>query len=188
MKHLISLILFLSVTNSFAAENNFLRFVCQKYYALSGEPSNNVVIVEQTSVKRFNSKKNGVVDGSDLINPKGKNYTGQTEFRMRIFNDVSLVSDDKTKEEIIKELLKKQANRDIDGDLMDFKGIGYRLGSGFAFDSKFNSEGVPYNKTLLIKFNDLSDGEMVTDNAASTMFEDGLYRCEEPVLIPVEAE
>lgn len=177
MKHLISLILFFSVTNAFTAESNsLLRFTCQKYYISDGELANRVFILEQTSIKQIDSSQ--VIDGSDLINPKGKYYTGETEFRMRIYN-ASLISDDQTKEEIIEELLKQEASRDTTNRLLDFKGTGGRLELTIDFGSKD-----PYNKSILIDLNDLSEAQMQTNSGATNMLEDGFYRCEEPVLIP----
>ena len=182
MRHFIALILFLSMTSNLAAEGSkLLRFVCQDYtdYSATGKPNNRVAIVEQLSTKSIDGDE--VIDASDLIDPQGRVYTGQTESRMRIYNGVSLISDDRTKEEIIEELLKQEASRDINDVLLDFKGVGSRLQSTFAFEGE-----TPYDKTLHVRLNDLSEGSMFTDSAARVMYEDGSYRCEEPVLIPVE--
>ena len=186
MKYFVVSMLFLLMSASLAAEDSgLLRFVCQKYYFSNGRPSDKVAIVEQLSTRRIDSDgveiESEIIDGSDLINSNGKTYSGQTAFRMRIFSGVSLLSNDKTKEEVIEELLEQEASRDIKGRLMDFKGKGGRLRSTFGFETK-----LPYDKGLLVDLKDLDNGTMDTNNAASTMFEDGLYRCEEPVLIPVE--
>ena len=180
MKHLMILILLFSTAKVFAGEGNSLvRFVCQGYSVSDGELFNKVVIVEQTSLKEVDSSE--IVDGSVMIDSKGEYYTGDTEARMRIYNGVSLVSDEKTKEEIINELLKKQASRDIEGTLMDFTGIGGRLTSTFGFDSI-----TPYEfKGFILDLKDLTYGRIITNNGAARMHEDGRYRCEEPVLMPV---
>ena len=177
MKHFISLILLLSTTKAFTADTDTLvRFVCHR-----GEDRgfiNTVVIVEQTSVKAIEYNEN--VDGSAMIDSDGEIYTKDTPFRMRIYNDVSLVSDKKTKEEIIEELFKQSASRDLNGELMDFTGKGGRFKSEFIFSSEN-----PYDKSFLIDLNDPTYVQMSTSGGAGIMLEDGPYQCEDPVLIPV---
>ena len=113
--------------------HSLVRFVCQKYSVLSGERLNRVVVTEQLSVQSIDG--NDTVDGSDLIDIEGELYTEKAPFRMRIYNDVSLVSSEQTKEEIIADLLHKPAGRDVDGDLMDFSGKGRRFKGRFTFSS-----------------------------------------------------
>ena len=183
MKHLIILILLFSTTGAFAEDNNLVRFACQKYSVSNGQLLSTVVIVEQTSVKKFEDTE--IINGSDMIKDPLENvYTYDTAFRMRIYNGVSLVSNEKTKGEIIGELLNTRASLDKDGDLMDFTGTGYRDGTWFNFDSL-----TPYDfKVFYLNLEDLSKGQIRTNSGAINMHEDGFYQCEEPVLIPISEQ
>ena len=165
-----------------------VRFVCQNTDS-KGRLLNWVVIAEQTSVEALEGASSDTVDGSSMIDtdPDAEFYTGKTAFRMRIYKDVSLVSDVWTKEDIIAELLEKPASRG-DRFLMDFPGLGGRFDTGFVFDSQ-----TPYWKSLSVDLlpdyqEDWLDGRMKTANGAATLVEDGSYNCEEPVLVPVSGE
>ena len=144
-----------------------------------------MIILEQTSVKAVKDTSD-IIDGSAMTDPQWGFRTRQTTFRMRIYNGVSLVSDEKTKEEIIEELLKKPASRDIDGDLMDFTGSGSRTSSTFVFRPK------PYDfKSLSVDLRDLSGGwtkTTITNSDENITYEDGFYQCEKPVFIPIKEE
>ena len=183
MKHLITFIFLLSTVTAFAeTKNNLVRFVCQQYNDAAGtELFDRVVIAEQISVEAIKKSLVDTVDGSEMTDyQEGDIYTQQTAFRMRIYNGTSLVSGEKTKKEIIEELLKKPASPDVDGELMDFTGTGYRMDSTFYFNSTN-----PYNKSLSVNLKE-NKGRVKTNNGAMRMIEDGPYHCEEPVLITPE--
>ena len=184
MKHLIRLILLLSTITTFAkTKSSLVLFACQQYYGPNSELFNRVIILEQTSVKAIKDISK-IVDGSALINPKGEFRTRQTAFRMRIYNEVSLISNEKTKKEIIEELLKKPASPDVNGELMDFIGSGSRTSSIFVFHP------TPYDfKSLSIDLRDLSSGwtkTTITTSDRDIMYDDSFYQCEKPVLIPIK--
>ena len=180
MKRSIVAILLLSTIGTIpvkAQDHSFLRIACQKYYVSDRELSAVVVIVEQLSVERIGGTD--IVDGAALVNPGGKSYTGQAAFRMRIFRSASLMSYGKTREEVVEELLRRPASTDLRGFTMDFSGIGSRLNDTFGFGSTS-----PYDKSLTVDLKDLWNAQLATDNAASTMLEDGFYKCEDPFLMP----
>ena len=155
--------------------HSLVRFVCHR-----GEDQgyiNRVIIVEQTSIKTIENSLADTVDGSEIIDPQ-VDYTDQTPFRMRIYDDVSLVSNERTKEEVIEELLGKPAGRDLNGELMDFTGTGYSMNNIF----KFNST-TPYEKSLYVYLKEEFEGEVDTNNGARMMLEDGPHRCEPPTLV-----
>ena len=158
--------------------HSLVRFVCQQQSIVTSHKLlDTVVIAEQLSVEEFDGDE--IIDVADLIDPDGKVYTKRVPFRMRIYNDVSLVHSERSKEEVIDDLLQRSASRDIDGDLMDFTGKGGRFMSEFAFSSI-----TPYAyKALFVDLDGTSNGSMSTNNGAFTMHEDGPYRCEPPTLI-----
>ena len=183
MKRLLTAILLLSVCGTTLAQaqgNTLLRFVCQKYYVSDLEMSQRVAIAEQLSVQRIGSTE--IVDSYALTDHRGKSYTGQVPGRMRLYR-TSIVSDEKTKEQIVEELLERPADKDLRGRVMDFMGTGSRLTGTFGFDSQ-----KPYNKSIIVDLIEGSSelpqeiglpymGQLATDNAASTMLEDGFYGC-----------
>ena len=157
--------------------HSLARFVCQQFSANS-KLLDRVVIVEQLSVQLIDYPDEPPLDGSDLLDPGGRTYTRQVPARMRIFNDVSLVSDTKPKEEIIDELLRAKASLNSDGDRMDFRGRASRFKSRFSFDAQ-----KPYVKSFFIDLEDPTNIWVNTNNGAGIMPEDGNYRCEDPVLV-----
>ena len=179
MRHWMGVALLLGAATA-VAETNLAQFVCQRMNS-KGHLLDTVVIVEQTSTKAIDRVLSDTVDGSNLIDPDGEPfYTGTTAARMRFYNGVSLVSADKTKEEIVESLLQQPASAYPNGELMDFTGKGSRFGSGFGFTS-MTSWGF---KSFGLDLEDLGYGRVTTANGALTMLEDGFYRCEEPVLVP----
>ena len=191
MKYLISLSLFLAATQAFSEAtptgNHLLRFVCQEYSI--EDPLNNVLLLEQLSVIPLDKKSVAggfdTVDGSVLIDPDDyvRFYTGEVDFRMRIFK-TSLISDQRSADQIIEDLIQREADLDVEGQLMDYTGYGVRVLSEFRFISTGSSEFV---KDVSISLLDESislkkfEGGMDTKNGS---LEDGIYRCKDPVLIP----
>ena len=187
MRHWMGVALLLGAATA-VAETNLAQFVCQRMNS-KGHLLDYVVIVEQTSTKAIDpidGVSPDTVDGSNLIDPDsgttawGEYYSGTTTFRMRFYKGVSLVSADKTKEEIVESLLQQPASAYPNGELMDFTGKGSRFFSGFGFES-MTSWGP---KSFTLDLDDLGWGRVGTANGAVRMLEDGPYRCEEPVLVP----
>ena len=161
------------------------RFVCQQYDITTGSFYDRVLIAEQLSVQAITQGTafTDTIDGSLMIDLE-EPYSGSVAFRMRNYENVSLVSAEKTKDEIIRELLDRSASRATGGSfLMDYTGEGSRLAEEFLFISDSDSE--PFiMKSLSIDLTDLR-GSLSTNHGTSRMLQDGLYRCEPPVLVPV---
>ena len=146
MKYLIvslSLLLFTSqaLSKMVPTGNHLVRFICQN--DISNIPSDilvldRVVILEQTSSKVPNtdSAMPETIEGSVLIDPNSEVFfTDRAAFRMRIYNNASLVSSEKTEEQIIEELLASKASLDSYDRPMDYTGIGVRMDDLFSFRS-----------------------------------------------------
>ena len=132
-----------------------VRFVCQAFDIVDYEFRNRVMILEQTSTKPLDTYPNfDLVDGSFFIDMNSgatyyTNHMGMTdlaEFRLRIYR-TSLISEDKTEEEIIKELLKNPGDLRVvknpfqDHTPMDYIGSGFRFGSVFSFSYEREKDG-----------------------------------------------
>ncbi len=126
-------------------------FVCQAYDRFFHKFRNRVLILEQTSTKSLSSYSPlNHVNGSSMIDLNSKDtymgMTGSTEFRMR-FYIATLISEDKTEEEIIRELLKKPGDFRVakyefqDPAPMDYIGTGYRDGPTFYFRYEREKDG-----------------------------------------------
>ena len=143
MKYLIiSLSLLLFTSQVFSKKmvptgRHLVRFVCQDYIDSDSE-FNRVLILEQTSSKTLNAGASSeTIEGSVLIDPDSGIYlTDAAPFRMRIYNNASLISSDKTEKQIIEELLVSEAGLDFFGNRpMDYTGRGGRLDGLFSFQS-----------------------------------------------------
>ena len=170
MRYLIIVFVFLfSTTPGFSAwketGNNLARFVCQEYSY--DEPRNLVIIVEQLSVD--------TVDGSLHIDPdeiEGE-LGEENRFRMKIYRDSTLISSEKTKEEVIKDLLSQEASLDSDGNRMEYEGMGSRFLFEFTFVSE--DESKVFNIDLRNRGADISNNNIIIS---------AFLQCEEPELFP----
>ena len=186
MKYLVIILsIFLFTNKSFSKQIptgfQLLRLVCQAYWASDGNLKDYVLILEQTSSNTINTTADSkTIDGSVLIDPESETYfTDEAAFRLRVYK-ASLVSEEKTEEEIIKDLLSSRAGLDLKNRPMDYTGEGLRWSKTFTFKSTG-----PYKflKTVNVSMKDLK-GDMSTNLGASRSLEDGLYTCKKPVLIP----
>lgn len=226
MKHLITLIFLLSATKAFSKDtdstkNNLVRFVCQKYGEVGKNFFDTVAILEQMSVQGVfrkteedgNSIKSIVqpvtVDGPMIIDADGLSIleafdnsdlkmltTGKVTFRMRIYNNTSLVSSEKTKDQIVDELLRQKASLDSRGQPMDFiaKGHSYKWSNSSQFYFLFSFFAYSHGDSIYRKFSiDLSERRELGYHAkfkAKIDFsepldrkENGVYYCEKPVFV-----
>ena len=104
---------------------------------------------------------------------------------MRFYRD-SLIQDKKTEKEIIDELVKREADKDHKGRVMDYTGLGGRDFANFGFGSY---EKFGFYKGLYIDMEDLSgrevlEGSLDTNNGTAIFLEDGFYKCRKPLLLP----
>ena len=196
MKYLIvslSLLLFTSqaLSKMVPTGNHLVRFICQN--DLSNIPSSilifdRVVILEQTSSKVPNtdSAESETIEGSVLIDPNSEVFfTDDAAFRMRIYNNASLVSSEKTEEQIIGELLAGKSSLDSYNRPMDYTGIGGRMDDLFTFRSTGPYE---FERNVDIFLGEKAEGYIDTNLGASNMSGDGTYNCKEPVLVPEMVE
>ena len=145
--------------------NNLVRFVCQGYSG--GEPYNEVIVIEQLSVD--------TVDGSLHIVPDEieGGLGEENRFRMKMHLDSSLISSERTKKEIIRDLLTQPASlNSYDGTRMEYEGVGLRWMSEFNFVSD--------DESRIFDMHDLRNLEAFLENGAAGAF----LQCEEPELFP----
>ncbi len=161
-----------------------VRFVCQAAAFTTKQLRNHVVILEQISSKTMNTDSADfpTIDGSVLMDPNGRIMTDKGEFRMRIYNNTSLVSSTQTVEQIVEDLLDQEASFNKANQLMDYRGVGYRFVQTFVF----TSTNVHLQKKMSVFIEDHS-GELKTIDGNQTL-EDGYYICQEPVLVPEMTE
>ena len=131
---------------------NLVRFVCQAYDSIDHEFRKRVIVLDQLSTKPFNKyTDHDTINGSDLIDPKSRknNFYGMrnsARFRLRIYI-ATLISRDRTEEEIIEELLKRPGDHRVakyefqDPARMDYTGRGDRIQSRFDFVYERKSDG-----------------------------------------------
>ena len=200
MKYLMSLFILLSATQALSQEETkLIRLVCQYYDRVDEKFSDYVAILDQLSVDTDPKTNFGfkTADGRILIDLNHRRFfTGEVEFRMRIYR-ASLISSKKTEEEIIGELDKRQADKDTKGRLMDYTGLGSRLYSEFtfgstgpyAFEKIIRIQKLKNPTTTALKDPVLFSGLMKTynSNGSGPFFEDGIYRCKNPVLVSPES-
>ena len=168
MRYLIVFVLLFFTNPAFSewkpTGNNLVRFVCQEYSG--GKPRNFVIVVEQLSVD--------TVDGSLHIIPDEieGGFGEENRFRMKFYIESSLISSEKTKEEMIRDLLTQPATLDDDGTKMEYEGVGSRWASEFGFVSEDESK--------IFDMHDLRNLEAFLENGSGG----GFFRCEEPELFP----
>ena len=112
--------------------------VCQAYLDKDNEIElfNFVLILEQISSKTINTETafSDTLDGSILIDPDNKMSTDEVAFRLRVYN-ASLVRKGKTEEEIIEDLLSREADMDVNQQRMDYMGRGFQSGTNYFYFS-----------------------------------------------------
>ena len=181
-----------ALADSRESEYQMIRIACQHVEA-NGELIDRVLIIEQLSTeateKDLYSSAPDHFDGVELITPGLSShmlpqYTYKAPFRMRAYNQVSLVSPTKSRDQIVKGLLQTKASKDLKGFLMDYQGLGYRYQESFIFTSTG-----PYDFVKEIEIDRLTDLEnlkgWMTINL-TTGYEDGPYVCDKPVLISAQ--
>ena len=186
MKYLVIILsLFLFTNKSFSKQiptgHQLVRLVCQATDS-EGHLEDYVLILEQSSSKPLSTEITGLktIDGSVLIDPENEIYlTDDAAFRLRVY-EASLVSKEKTEEEIIEGLLSSKAGLDLKNRPMDYTGTGARLDDDFIFKSTGPYKFLKKVKISMKNFK----GYMNTNLGASRSLEDGYYTCQEPVLIP----
>ncbi len=187
MKYLISLSLLFFTTRALSkmmpTGYQLARFVCRGSTFYNRKPLDFVVILEQTSSTVLNingaSYDKKIIDGSVVI-ALDNFWTGNAPFRMRIYR-TSLVSDEKKEEQIIEELLRKEADPDSQGRPMDYTGrVSWWPGNKIAFEST-----APYNflKEMSISLKD-KEGVVRTEFGKISLSGDEFYVCKDPVLVP----
>ncbi len=174
------------------SEFQMIRIACQEVQA-DGELIDRVLIIEQLSTeatdKHLYSSAPDHFDGVELITPGLSShilpaYTFKAPFRMRIYNQVSLVSPTKSRDQIVQRLLQTKAGKDpAKGFLMDYQGLGYRYESSLIFRSK-DPHGFLKKIEIGLMGRNNRKGYMTTNLTAGLV--DGPYICDEPVLIPVQ--
>ncbi len=182
MKYLImGLCLFLFAGQAFSKQiptgYQLVRFVCEEKDL--GWGSEYILILEQISSKTLNrdSAISKTIDGSAFID-SGSDVilTDDGEFRLRIYDKI----DGKTKEQMIEDFLKREADLDFSNRPMDYVGKGYRKKGVPAFESTGPHSFI---KGMNIYLNHNMDGGLDTLNARS-MKGDESYLCDEPVFVP----
>ena len=161
------------------------RFVCQQYDMIDEKWYDRVMVLDQLSVAAIDPHPtygHETVDGRVVINPEHPiHITPNLEFRMRIYRD-SLIQDKKTEKEIIDELVKREADRDPRGRVMDYTGLGSRIFANFGFAS--------YEKFGFFKSIDILLDESPVNGILDTNYHivhnmgDGFYKCRKPILLP----
>ena len=162
---------------------NLLRLVCRKINARY------IDILLPDRVIILNQISNQFVNGSDLIALEPNVPTAQTEFKMSIYK-ASLISDKKTKEQIINELLGKRPDFEYDG--LVFRDESSRLIFSNPPETATKIEMVVHMDGYLTRniveareFRFANWGWFFIENSdkSSHLLEDGIYHCEDPILL-----
>lgn len=168
-----------------------VRFVCQAFdYVGDHEFRNRVIILEQTSTTPLDAYPDlDQVDGSIFFDrnwtpPSYMGVSDSAEFRLRVYI-ATLISDDKTEEEIIEELLERPGDyRDSDSWFkvqdpgpMDYIGYGIRIDSTFYFIYERETDG--FRKDFDLDLDEFYRGDVFDIDNLRDLDTDSLKRLDE---------
>ncbi len=190
MKYLImGLCFFLFTGQAFSKQiltgYQLVRFVCEEEDI--GWGSEYILILEQISSKTLNrdSAMSETIDGSAFIDlGSDVTLTDDGEFRLRIYDKI----DGKTKEQMIEDFMKREADLDFFNRPMDYVGKGYRSKSIITFESTGPYSFIRSMNVYLDGIHDGISGGVSTTNAGRSMKGDELYLCDESVFVPEMTE
>ena len=207
------LALFLTTGNSriLSAKEYKVQIVCQAWDEENQKFLGRVLILEQLSAKPFGSSESqaGTIDASELVATAHQPpSTENAAFRLRIYNNVSLIShlqslsgraagsiarsDNEKRElaeisfsmgtrdgDIITSLRNRVASVNAWGRKMDYSGYGRRVGSRLTFRSTLSN----HSEKSLNLFLKSSRAIVDTKLGPSDSSEDGPYHCKKPILV-----